>query len=366
MKILYDYQIFLTQKYGGISRYFAYLIKELAQKHTVAVPTFFQINSYLGEIKRVYPRIKYTGRFLAKINKLLTKITIESFKPDIVHPTYYDPYIVQSCKKRNSKFVITVHDMIHEMFPQYFGKKDLDWTYKAKYTTITSADLIITVSRTTKNDLIRVYGIDEKKIRVVYHGTQFLDFWKSKYSSYSRIISDGYVLFVGNRHGYKNFNFLVKSLENTLKRHKIKLICAGGGKFNSEEKKLISELSLESYIESIPYVDEYQLWNLYRGAEFFVFPSLYEGFGIPILEAWASKCPVLLSDIPVFREIASNHALFFDPRSEKDLNDKFEIMLSDYKLRKEIVENSWNTVQDFSIHNMVSNTERCYKEILNS
>src|ERR1035437_5733117 len=223
MKILFDSQIFKVQKYGGISRYFTELFKYFNHIDGInyELPIRYTENEYL---KKIVPfsemnlsRNNLFKNFNFKLSRLLNKI-IDRFDKDsninrvkkvlkeqnfdIFHPTYYSTYFLKYLK--NKLLVLTVYDMIHEIYPQYFIF-DRGRTIRNKKKLILRADKIIAISENTKKDIIRFYGIPEDKIKVIYHGNSLL-FTKNIPKNIPQIPSK-YILFVGARGFYKNFKF---------------------------------------------------------------------------------------------------------------------------------------------------------------
>ncbi len=175
MKILYDHQIFTSQKYGGISRYFYELVRELTdtQKVECEIPLLVSNNHYISDNKYVKyvdllpnKQFRGKGRIFNYLNKPNTILKLKQQKFDVFHPTYYDPYFLTYLGKK--PFVLTVHDMIHEKFSDMFLSTDK--TTEQKRLLVEKATKIIAISQTTKKDLIELFGTDESKIEVVYHG----------------------------------------------------------------------------------------------------------------------------------------------------------------------------------------------------
>jgi hypothetical protein len=222
MKVLYDHQIFSMQKFGGILRYFCGIlfhfnnIKDISTEVTLLLSD----NHYLYKTKIIkyinfLPNIQFRGkhRLSNLINKPYSIIALKKQNYDIFHPTYYDPYFLEYIG--NKPFVLTVHDMIHEKFSWMFPPNDK--TTEHKRLLVEKASKIIAVSECTKKDLVELFGTDESKIEVVYHGNSL--FPKSNIKiSYD--IPNKYLLFVGNRDLYKNFERFIKSISDILKQDK--------------------------------------------------------------------------------------------------------------------------------------------------
>ena len=226
------------------------------------------------------------------INSQFTNIYSRFQKPNIFHFTYFSE---KNFIKKKMPIVVTVYDLIHEKYP---GSYKYNQNLKKEYLKI--ADHIICISHNTKKDLLKYYDIDEKKTSVIHLGVE---------ENKSNIIFKNenekpYILFVGERKKYKNFLKFISafSLSNYLKNN-FQIICFGGGNFTQKEIDFFKSKNIE--INSIKQIggDDDHLDFYYKNASLFIFPSLYEGFGLPILEAISKKCPIVCSDIEIFREI---------------------------------------------------------------
>ena len=295
MKVLYDHQCFVQQQYGGVSRYHYQLIKELNKLQDVdaKLSLKYSNNFYINEdksfdVKKFFPKHKFYFKrtILDYINRISTNRILEEGDYDIFHPTYFNPYFLNHLN--NKPFVLTVYDSIHEKYPEIINS--IDKTLENKKVLLSKAGLIIAISNSTKNDLIQFYNIPPEKIEVIYLAASIN---KSLASSNLKLnLPEKYILFVGNRDFYKNFNNFILAVEPLLKEHKdLFLICAGGSIFTNEEKKFFQSKQLENKILHKG-ADDITLATLYANALAFIFPTLYEGFGIPALEAMNCDCPV--------------------------------------------------------------------------
>jgi glycosyltransferase involved in cell wall biosynthesis len=178
----------------------------------------------------------------------------------------------------------------------------------------------VAVSENTKQDVMKILGIPEEKINVVYHGCSFPT------TGTEPVYSFPYILFVGGRWHYKNFLLFVKSIFPVLKNQKnLRVVCTGSS-FNQEEISFLQENGVEDkFLHCMVKTDE-ELYSLYHHALGFVYPSEYEGFGIPILEAYQADCPVILNRASCFPEIAGDAALYFS--SGEELTTQIERLLS--------------------------------------
>jgi len=196
-------------------------------------------------------------------------------------------------------------------------------------------DKIICVSENTKKDLMKFYNLDNKKVSVIYNGADHLNFIATENKN---IVSDKpYILYVGSRAKYKNFRLFVESFKKSEKLfNNFNIICFGGGYFSKSEINYFKELNILNKIILV-LGDDKSLKIHYENASLFVYPSLYEGFGISILEAINVGCPALASDIPVFREILGDKMCFFNPKSHEDLIFNMEKILFDSENQKNLI-----------------------------
>lgn len=334
MKILYDYQAFLFQKYGGISRSFAELISHFPPEVTYCLALKESDNIYVKEYgfdKNVSRLSKTVDNFLlpimfkgkGRIFDLCNKIfpyypsslninrnySIESIKKqdyDVFHPTFFDDYFLRYLGGK--PFVLTIHDMITELYPQYFNTNDFQ--VKNKFNLAKQATAIVAVSQYTKDKIVDIFGIQQEKIFVIHHGyNNNIDF--DLIRKETPIISSKYFLYMGLRASYKNFDLFITEMAKILKEHsEYKLVCTGLP-FTLEESKLIRSLNISNQVIHY-FASSHELNNLLVNAEAFIYPSLDEGFGMPILEAFAAGCPVLLNNKSCFPEVAGNAALYFN------------------------------------------------------
>lgn len=363
MKILYDHQVFSWQKYGGISRYFFELIPRITNDYQAQVSLFmgYYINEYgleqysdkfLDFDGQKYQPIPKTGRVLALYNEFLFKRFAKKNAYNIFHQTYYDNMF----SRKNTKRVVTVYDMIHEIYPEYFSSRDN--TAKQKKECFRYADGIICISQSTKRDLLERYNIPEEKIAVSYLGNSLRIKPQSK-----SIIDSPYILYVGQRTGYKNFNLLLQAFAKSKHiNENFKLVTFGGGRFDNKEIELMDSLRVTGKIEHYQGEDAL-LATLYKYASTFVYPSLYEGFGIPPLEAMYYGTPVIVSNSSSIPEVVEDAGLYFEPTSVEDLTEKLNCILSDLELRNRLVECGYQQEKKFSWDRCAKETMKFYENI---
>ncbi|GAB4002552.1 glycosyltransferase family 1 protein [Spirosoma daeguense] len=365
MKILYDHQTFSLQKYGGISRYHVELITGINKTPTnqASASLLLTDNIHIHEAGLKVPfslpkqHFPGKGRVTYYINQLYSLSQVRKKNYDIFHATYYDPYFLPHVA--NKPFVVTFHDMIYEKFSEQYPNLVSDnRIIDNKKLLAEKADRIVAVSEHTKKDMVEILNIDPNKIEVIYHGSSL-----QTPSQYETSVVEPYLLFVGNRGGYKNFQGLLVAIQSLLKKYSVKLICAGGGPFTPSEQKNISDLALEQYVEQQPITDQ-TLPLQYHQAVAFIFPSIYEGFGIPILEAFACDCPCIVSNTSSLPEVAGDAALYFDPLQGESIANAVERMLTDSTLRQSIIEKGREQLKLFSWPKAVSQTIDLYQSLL--
>lgn len=367
MDIFYDHQIFSSQVFGGISRYFYQLISRLNEtgESHARVDVIFSNNYYyhtLPEASSLYFFKNYNfigkNRILECINRIRSLSILDEQSFDLFHPTYNNPYFLNKLGKK--PFVVTVHDMIHELYP------DLPNAAKEaanKKEMILNANGIIVPSEHTKKDILKLYNIDADKINVIYHGRPCLN---TQNSSEKVELPDQYLLFVGQRNYYKNFPLLLKAFYMLKKDFpELCIICVGGGCLSNQEKLLTDKYSISDRVIQLNLSDS-MLNTAYKKAKAFIFPSEYEGFGIPVLEAFENECPVLLANSSCFPEIAQNAALYFENGEANDLANNILDIMNKPDLRDRLTAAGQKRCLNFSWERTTLQTEKLYSRIVNS
>ena len=361
MKVLIDNQIFEQQKFGGISRYFTKL--ESGNDIIQRMECFIQDNSSNNQIhKRIQRKL---GRVIFNHPQIQNESNqradfyisqLENLEYDIFHPTYFDNYFLGHIKK---PFVLTVYDMIHEKYAEYF-ENNVDSINKRRL--CEKADKIIAISNSTKKDLIDIFEVPEEKIEVIYLATDYDSIAATK--PIFDFQGMRYLLFTGNRYIYKNFFTFLIAVSSILKQYKdLQLICTGPN-FNALEKKWIEDLGINDKVKSHFCENDSELVYLYQHAECFIFPSLYEGFGFPLLEAFASNCPVISSNGGSLPEIADNAAVYFNPKDIREMRQSILNVISDLSLKKELVEAGKLRLKDFSWDKCRIETNLLYSKLV--
>lgn len=368
MKVLFDHQCFSMQDYGGISRYHYHLIKEFEKqddieaKLSLEYSNNFYINNDGGfKVKNFFPGTKFYFKrtILDFINRGYTVKKLKKNNFDVFHPTYYNPYFLQYLGDK--PFVITIHDLIHELYPVIINK--IDKTIENRSYLLKCTKLIIADSFNTKKDLINIYGIPENKIDVVHLASSIDKSLSISSKNYS--LPEKYFLYVGNRDFYKNFKNLLLAIEPLLRETPdLYLVTAGGGNFSKDEMKYFNSKKLQNKI-LFKKADDVTLATLYSHAIAFIFPSLYEGFGIPALEAMNCDCPVIMSNSSSLPEVGGDSVLYFDPANIQDIKEKVEQVLFNPEIRDNLIKKGVKQRAKFSFAKTAEQTKNVYYKLLN-
>jgi len=381
MKILYDSQIFDLQKTGGISRYHANLYKGCLNNNIDAqIGLLYSDNIYIKEINENikpgfteqekflyglnFPHKKYAYKIYkncvgpikssATLNQKYTDKLIQAGKFDILHPTYYHSLYKKT--RILKPIVITIHDMIFESHPEYFQDIRI---ISNKNEMINNSSAIISISNYTKEQILRFYPkLDESKIKVIHHGISLnIDLNKTKNTQ-----KENFLLFVGDRGGYKNFYRLIRAI-SLLKSKDFKLICVGK-EFNINERLYIKFLNLENQIINVGRITDSELEDLYMKAKAYISPSIIEGFGLPLLEAMKYLTPMIISDIPIYKEIVEDYALYFNPLDENNIAETIDYAFNNEHLLLLNATNALSLIKKYSLENMISETISLYNSII--
>lgn len=342
MKVAFDQQVFLLQEYGGISRYVCSLAKQLSMMPDVdarvIAPLHFNRNlealqGLIGK-GRLLPKVNTKlFRFVVMASKHLARLSINRFSPNIVHETYFsfDDYLPDGAKR-----VLTVYDMIHERYATKFDNSHM--TSQPKKAAALRADHVICISENTRRDLVELCGVKEEKTSVVYLGVDEVFQAAGLELAGEALHQPPFLLYVGSRDGYKNFALFVKAFASSrYLRDNFHIICLGGGPLQSQELSDAARLGLRP--DQIQQVagDDNVLAKLYRQAAALVYPSLYEGFGIPPLEAMTVGCPVISSNASSLPEVIGEAGEYFDPNSQEAMTAAIERVLQSSSRREQLI-----------------------------
>ncbi|AQG79666.1 glycosyltransferase family 4 protein [Spirosoma montaniterrae] len=368
MKVLYDHQSFTGLSYGGVSRYFFELMRSFSKRSDIAFELSLRLsnNEYLDQVSfsrhmryRSLARSMNVNRLASALNRQYSLSRIRSGNFDVFHPTYYHRYFLKAIG--NKPFAVTFHDATSERYGELYP--DLgEGLYDVKKQLMRRADCIISVSEFSKQEILRYFPIEPEKIHVIHLGTSLAE-QAASVNSDPALVPFSYLLYVGKRPLYKNFNGFFRAVQPVLQQHPdLHLVCAGGGPFSRDEQGLFHAARLANRVHYRPVTDT-GLMNLYKHAEAFVFPSLNEGFGIPVLEAFSGGCPVILSDRSSLPEVAGDAAVYFDPENDDSIAQAVERVLTDKALQDQLRRRGTERLSHFSCEKTARQTLEVYQSL---
>lgn len=351
MDIIFDNIIFNLQKAGGISAVWKELIE-----HTKGYEDLdLRFLEYEGSTDNIFRRdlsipskdIILRKRNLLRIKRYLNP-SVETKEPFVFHSSYF-----RTCSNKYAKNISTVHDFTYEYFMKGLQQKVHTWQ---KNRALRNSDIVVCISENTKKDLLRfMSGIDESKIRVIYNGVA--EDYKQVETHRWDYLGD-YIVFVGSRQPYKQFQFTVEAVKDT----PYKLAIVGGNLSEAEVAFLEDTIGKDKYIYA-GFLSNEELNLLYNQAVCLAYPSAYEGFGIPVLEAQRAGCPVLAYNASSIPEVIGETPLLLNCLTIKEFHDKLSLLKKD-SVRKEIVSSGLANSQRFSWKKMGEEYVELYKELL--
>lgn len=360
MRILYDGAVTQAQGAGGIKRYFTSLIERLPsdfQPHFTTCRASVETEPSHPRLRiHRFPRFR-PQRLSLKLEEVFFGRVQDSFRFDIAHPTYYTLLSQGEVRDYRCPVVITVWDMIHELFPELYPDSQF---VERKRRAIEAADAVLCISENTKRDLLARHRVDEKKIFVTYLGT---DLDATLVQGDESTPSRPYFLYVGARAGYKNFDGLLSAFAQAATLAPDIALHAVGPQFSLEEAGRIDELGLTGRVEVYSKVRDRQLAALYGHSIALVYPSLYEGFGIPPLEAMHCGTPVVASNRASIPEVVGNAGILFDPDCTNELTDILVSLARDPSSREPLIERGYERARQFSWDKTAQQTIEVYRNL---
>ncbi len=369
MKILYDHQAFSLQNEGGITRYFHEIIRRLSRidgVEPISLIGFSSVDLAVSADLRSrgettlwnWPRLK-PGLPRYAINEAISSgLALIEGKFDIYHNTLYRFMPLA----RARRYVATHHDCIHERFPELF--KDRERIFRAKQKMFTQSDLIFCVSESSRADLQEFYKVEPGRTKVVHNGVSEMKRTLSGRDQLKKIIDTDFILYIGRRDGYKNFEGLVNAIRQSGTSRTHALVAVGGGPFSAQERRLIQDSGLEKRVVLITKASPELLAECYSKASLFVYPSRYEGFGLPPLEAMRLRCPTLVARSAATTEICKGGAFFFDPDQPEEFSDMLKTALFDASAREAMVIRGLTVSECYSWDNCASEVLTGYQSLI--
>lgn len=358
MNVIIDNIIFKWQKSGGISVVWHELIKRMLKTSMLSPYKFIEYqgsdwNLFHKNLAIPYANILYTkSSNVFGIGRYFNESIKQMKEKFIFHSTYY-----RTCSNPNAINIVTVHDFTYELYSKGIKKWIHSWT---KYHALRKADYIICISENTKKDLIKfVKGVDKKKIYVIYNGASD-DFYKFEngYLRYNANQED-YLVFIGSRASYKNYTLAVHVAAAANMRLKIV-----GSKLSNKERGMTQNIIGNNYDE-LGHVDNCTLNKLYNKAFALLYPSAYEGFGLPVVEAQKAGCPVLALNNSSIKEVIGDKEQLVDlPKASSFCKQIEKLKQSTY--RNKIIQNGIINAQQFTWDNTFHKYIELYQQIAKS
>jgi glycosyltransferase involved in cell wall biosynthesis len=287
-------------------------------------------------------------------------------RPDVYHAPHYVLPPAVRCRS-----VVTIHDCIHLMFPQYLpNRAAYAYARASMWAAARRSDRILTVSEASKRDILSLFNVKPEKIVVVYNAIDEHFSTTPSEEHVARIreryqLDHKFVLYVGNIKPHKNLVRLIEAFSELRRTHDdLKLLIIG-----DEISKLpalrraVHRNKLHKHVRFLGYLKDDTLTVLYRLASVFVFPSLYEGFGLPPLEAMASGTPVVTSNVSSLPEVTGDAAVLVDPYDVDSIGDGMRRVLDDPRLAEELRIKGLKRAREFSWEHSVEKTQRVYREV---
>lgn len=361
-QIFLDNIVYSIQKYGGAKTYWTELQKYFLELDNVRIITQIEDQSVFDFAGNEYNKMLQKDKFIienfipASIIRYLP-LTVRLPARSLYHASYY-----RTCLQKNVVNIFTVHDFTHKRgYSSKFPRKLVHITFTSLG--LRNADGIICISENTKKDLMHFYPqIPENKIRVIYHGVSE-DFFPIRDAGEQGIVrslglDSPFVIFVGKRSGYKKFDIVPEAIRQF---KDLKLVIIGGGDLSPLETKDLQNSLPGRYIK-IDGVGNHDLNTLYNKAFALIYPSIFEGFGFPVVEAMRAGCPVITTSLTSIPEVAGDAALMINEMSSMAIAQKISL-LGDPNLRSSIIEAGFRQSKNFTWEKCFSETAKFYEDI---
>jgi glycosyltransferase involved in cell wall biosynthesis len=364
MRILFDGYVYNFSSPGGIKRYFNNIIRRLPQCFIPTIANYqdptINYPNHPNLTLLPYKRFGWRPSKLSHgLERFYFKYKLAASYPEIVHPTYYLSFNRQELNQYRCPLILTVWDMIHEIFAEQMDSRGQHREKKRK--AVLSAHKIICISHNTKRDLLERYSLAESKVIVTHLAS---DINVRLAQGDEPIPKRPYYLYVGARTSYKNFDGMLTAFAKVVSVRSDIALCIVGSPLNSTEEQRIADLKLTDYIEPYGYASDNHLAKLYHYSIAFVYPSKYEGFGIPPLEAMSCGTPVIASNSSSIPEVVGNAGLLFDPNAINDLVDLLLLLYDSPAERDRCITKGYQRSKLFSWDSTVAQTLAVYRSLV--
>lgn len=357
----------LGDKSGGNETYYRNLISNLSENVQKNVILFINKNVDLSELNFNGRVVVFKSKNAFVRNFLEIPYLAYKYKLECLHMQYFIPFL------RPCPIVVTIHDISFEHFDDIFTKKEMFIQKKLIPYAARKSDKILTVSEFSKQDICKYYGCEPEKVIVTHNGksdsykkVDLTDVQKKELREKYKLPEE-YILYVGNIQPRKNLKRLLQAyVEYAVDNKAAKPLVIVGKKawmYDSIFEE-IKQNHLEQQVYFTGYVEECDLAAIYTEALFFVYPSIFEGFGLPVLEAMACGTPVITSDITSIPEVAGDACYMIDPYSVDEISRALKIFTEDSLLREEFAKKGVKRAAMFDWKKTAQKTEEVYREFM--
>lgn len=355
----------VTDQMHGIARYTYNLVNRLVRIDQKNYYTLLVNGSYFSVFKDIKTNVSLQpvrSKFISIGEQIELPVILKKLKADLFHSPSFVAPLYPACK-----LIMTIHDMNHMSFPQYYSMiHQLYYQYIVKPSAV-KAKKIITVSQFSRKEINRWLGVPREKIKVTYNGvedryTVIDDLAALREVNGKYRLPEKFILYIGNKKPHKNVGRLIEAYAKLKTNYYLIL----SGDPDEQLNTLVSELDLAAKVKFIGNVPDQDLPQLYNLADLFVFPSLYEGFGLPPLEAMACGTPVITSNVSSLPEVVGEAGITVNPNNVDELANAINKVLVDEKLRKNMIEEGLKQARKFNWETTARETLDIYEEALKS
>ncbi|SFO87963.1 glycosyltransferase family 4 protein [Hydrogenimonas thermophila] len=360
----------LLSKKTGVGRYIYEITKSIINSNE------FKLSFYYGYISEEFlDNSKIQNTFLKKIilkfdflKRIVRKILIfySRFNKK-KYELYWEPNFIPYKGIKADKLIISVHDFSFILYKDFHPKERVEYFENNFFPNIYRSDVIICFSYFTKKEILDILKIDEKKVKVIYHGVDHNLFKVYNDFNINFTLPKKFIFCVGSIEPRKNLLGLLNAynqLDENIKE-KYKLVLVGFKGWNNDSiMDMINKNN--KYVHYLGFISDKELAKVYNLASLFVYPSFYEGFGLPVLEAMACGTPVITSNVSSLPEVGGDAVVYCNPYDVVDIKNKIKMVLNNENLQEEMIKKGLKRAQEFTWEKAAEEHIKVFKEVLDS